>query len=352
MTNPYGEPEQGDERPQPRYGAYSPRPEGSEEASGEQSSTGGQSAQGGQHNPYGEPSWGQPGGDAGPREPSGQPGPYGAAPSWGQPSGGTQPDYQQARQAQPVAYPGGAVAQKPKRPLTLVLAMVSMLAAAGLSLIWGIYVLVTLQAQDAREMLPNGVYDQMVAEFENDPQLQQELQNQDLQDIDAEQMIDITLQVVGLFALVWAAILFAIYLTLAFVGTMTGNVGRVLATIWLAASVLFLLLSHNGASFMIIVLTVVASYGALVLLWLPASNDFVRQRRAFKEAQRRSSYSGYPGGPGGQGDPSGGGPGGGHPGYGQQAGQTGPGPNDPYGNQPVPYDPQSNPYGQDPRAPQ
>lgn len=352
MTNPYGEPEQGDERPQPRYGAYNPPPEGSEEASGEQSSTGGQSAQGGQHNPYGEPSWGQPGGDAGPREPSGQPGPYGAAPSWGQPSGGTQPDYQQARQAQPVAYPGGAVAQKPKRPLTLVLAMVSMLAAAGLSLIWGIYVLVTLQAQDARELLPNGVYDQMVAEFENDPQLQQELQNQDLQDIDAEQMIDMTLQVIGLFALVWAVILLAVYVTMAFVGTMTGNVGRVLATIWLAASVLFLLLSHNGASFLIIVLTVVASYGALVLLWLPASNDFVRQRRAFKEAQRRSSYSGYPGGPGGQGDPSGGGPGGGHPGYGQQAGQTGPGKNDPYGNQPVPYDPQSNPYGQDPRAPQ
>lgn len=343
MTNPYGEPEQGDERPQPRYGAYSPRPEGSEEASGEQSSTGGQSAQGGQHNPYGEPSWGQPGGDAGPREPSGQPGPYGAAPSWGQPSGGTQPDYQQARQAQPVAYPGGAVAQKPKRPLTLVLAMVSMLAAAGLSLIWGIYVLVTLQAQDASELMSEQMRETMVTSFQNDPQLQ---------DLSPEEAMDMLLVGMGFFALIWGFVLMAVYITMAFVGTMTGNVGRVLATIWLAASVLFLLLSHNGASFLIIVLTVVASYGALVLLWLPASNDFVRQRRAFKEAQRRSSYSGYPGGPGGQGDPSGGGPGGGHPGYGQQAGQTGPGPNDPYGNQPVPYDPQSNPYGQDPRAPQ
>lgn len=316
MTNPYGEPEQGDERPQPRYGAYNPRPEGSEEASGEQSSTGGQSAQGGGHNPYGEPTWGQPGGS------SGQPGPYGAAPSWEQPSGATQPDYQQPRQSQPVAYPGGAAAHKPKRPLTLILAMVSMLAAAGLSLIWGIYVMATLQAQDARELLPNGVYDQMVAEFENDPQLQQELQNQDLQDIDAEQMIDMTLQVIGLFALVWAVILLAVYVTMAFVGTMTGNVGRVLATIWLAASVLFLLLGHDGGSYLIIGLTVVASFGALILLWLPASNDFVRQRRAFKEAQRRSSYSGYPGGPGG------------HPGHGQPGAQPSAGPPSRYGQQP------------------
>lgn len=170
-------------------------------------------------------------------------------------------------------------------------------------------------AQDARELLPRGLYDQMMADLENDPQLQQDLPN-----IEPEQMMDVMLQSIGVMALLWAAVLFAVYIALAFVGTMTGNVGRVLATIWLVGSLLFLLLGHDGASRILIGLTVLASIGALILLWLPASNDFVRQRRAFKEAQQRSSYSGYAGPP---------------PGHGGQPGSSGSGPYggpNPYGN--------------------
>lgn len=314
MSNPYGDTEQGDERPQPRYGAYGPRPEASSDPSQEQPSPGDQPPHGGQHNPYGQPSWGQPGSDAGAHGSSGPSSPYGDAPSWGHP-GGSQPDWQQAPQSMPVAYPNSAAVRRPKRPTTMILAMVLMLVAAGLSLIWGIYVLVTLPAQDARELLPRGLYDQMMADLENDPQLQQDLPN-----IEPEQMMDVMLQSIGVMALLWAAVLFAVYIALAFVGTMTGNVGRVLATIWLVGSLLFLLLGHDGASRILIGLTVLASIGALILLWLPASNDFVRQRRAFKEAQQRSSYSGYAGPP---------------PGHGGQPGSSGSGPYggpDPYGN--------------------
>lgn len=310
MSNPYGDTEQGDERPQPRYGAYGPRPEASSDPSQEQPSPGDQPPHGGQHNPYGQPSWGQPGSDAGAHGASGPSSPYGDAPSWGHP-GGSQPDWQQAPQSMPVAYPNSAAVRRPKRPTTMILAMVLMLVAAGLSLIWGIYVLITVQTLDAGELMSEQMRETMVTSFQNDPQLQ---------DLTPEEAMQMMLQGLGLFALFWGLVLTAIYSTLAFVGTMTGNVGRVLATIWLVGSLLFLLLGHDGASRILIGLTVLASIGALILLWLPASNDFVRQRRAFKEAQQRSSYSGYAGPP---------------PGHGGQPGSSGSGPYggpNPYGN--------------------
>lgn len=280
-NGPYGENEQGDQRPQPRYGAYAPNAENSAEPTADASETGGQ------HNPYGQPAWGQPGAEPASPGSSGQQGPYAAAP--GEPSASpAQPGWQQA--PPPGGYPGSAVTHKPKRPTTLVISMVLMLAAGALSLIWGIYVMVSLQAQDASALMGEQMRDAMVSSFQNDPQLQ---------DVSPEEALDMALLGIGVFALIWAVVLLAVYVALAFVGTMTGNVGRVLATIWLTGSLLFLLLGYDGASFSIIGLTVLASIAALVLLWLPASNDYMHQRRAFKDAQRYQQHGGYPGGPSG-----------------------------------------------------
>lgn len=302
-TSPYGEPEQGrqqdqgqgQERPQPRYGAYAARSESSGEPAGEQPSAGGQP------NPYGEPTWGRPGADS-----AGQSGPYAAAAAGGQYSTPTQPGWQQPPQ-QPGDRPGSWVTQKPQRPLTLVLSMVLMLAAGALSLAWGIYVMVTVQAQDASELLTDQMRDTMITSFENDPQLQE---------LSPEEVMEMTLTGIGVLALIWAIVLLAVYVALAFVGTMTGNVGRVLATIWLTGSLLFLLLSLDGISFAIIAATVLASIAALVLLWLPASNTFVHQRRAFKDARRNRQYGG---------------------GFPYSGGQSGPGQQPPYSGSNNPY---------------
>ena len=344
MSNPYGDTDPAEERPQPRYGAYAPRTGGSEGSetraegsepgaegsetgpgagSGEQRGAYGAAGQGGQHNPYGQPSWGQPGGAEAARS-GGQPGPYGADPyggqHGGQPGAAAQQGWPQGDTAASGGYPGPASTHKPKRPTTLVLSMVLMLVAGGLSLIWGIYVLVSMQTEDAEALMSPEMREVMTESFQTDPQLQQ---------LSQEEALEMLLMGFGVFALVWSLVLLAIYVTLAFVGTMTGNVGRVLATIWLAGSVLFLLLGYDATSYTIIGLTVIASIVALILLWLPASNTFVQQRRAVKEAQRRGSYGGYQSGP--------------PPGYGgaQQpgAGQpgTGQGPQNPYGG--------TNPYG-------
>ena len=270
-SSPYGEDEQGNERPEPRYGAYAPRSESSEEPSVEPPSTGGQ------QNPYGQPAWGQPGAGPSPAGEAGQPGPYTAPAA----------DWQQTSPSQPTGYPGPAVMQKPKRPVTLVISMVLMLAAGVLSLIWGIYVMVTLQAQDASALMTDQMRDTMITSFQNDPQLQE---------LSPDEVMEMMLMGFGVIALIWAMVLLAVYVAMAFLGTMTGNVGRVLATIWLTGSLLFLLLGHDGNAYAIIALTVLASIAALVLLWLPASNTFVHQRKAFKDAQRHQQYGGYPGG--------------------------------------------------------
>ncbi|MGO1549218.1 MAG: hypothetical protein ACTHWO_05300 [Nesterenkonia sp.] len=314
MSNPYGDPsqygenEQSEQRPQPRYGAYAPRAEGSDESEAEPPSSGGQP------NPYGQPTWGQPG--AGSSGAAGQPGPY-ASPAAGEQQGGPgQPGWQQA--SQQGGYPGPTVLQKPKRPITLVLSMVLMLAAGALSMVWGIYVMVTMQAQDAEDLLTDQMRDTMITSFQNDPQLQ---------DVSPEELMEMTLTGIGVFAMIWAIVLLAVYVALAFIGTMTGNVGRILATIWLAGSLLFLLLSHDSGAFAIIAATVLASIAALVLLWLPASNEHVHRRKAFKDAQRHQQYGGghhpYPGGQSGPGQ--------------QAPNQQGPGQQTPYSGSTNPY---------------
>lgn len=322
MSNPHGDTGQDDERPEPRYGAYAPRSEGPEGHPTEDPQSPGHPGQGGQHNPYGQPSWGSPGGSE-PGSSGGSPGLYGESPYGGH-SG--EPAAQQRPGAHspqhPGDYPAGGIMQKPKRPSSLVLAMVLMLVAGGLSLIWGIYTIVAVQAEDAAALMSEPAREAMMQSLQADPQLQE---------LSPDEALEMMLVVLGVAALIWGLILLAIYVTLAFVGTMTGNVGRILATIWLAGSVLFLLLGFNGASYAIIVLTVLASLAALVLLWLPASNTFVQQRRASKEAQRQASFGGYQPGP----PPGTTQTGPGQPGPGQPGGPQGP--QSPYGG--------PNPYG-------
>lgn len=201
--------------------------------------------------------------------------------------------------------------------------MILMLVAAATSLAWGIYVMVTLQAQDASELMSDQFRESMVASMQGDPQLEE---------LSPEEALEMTLLGLGVLALVWAFIVAAIYLTLAFVGTMTGNVGRILATIWLAASPLFLTLAYDGGSYGLTGVTVALSFAALILLWLPASNVYIRRRRDYKEAQRVGGSGPPPGsfGPGPQGQ-----------GYGP-----------PYGGAPQQYDPsQQQPYGGAPHGP-
>lgn len=172
--------------------------------------------------------------------------------------------------------------------------MVALLAAAATSVIWGIYVLVNFPLQDPIELFGPELFDELARSFEADPQLQ---------GMSAEESAELVMLGFGSIALVWGLIVGAIYLTLAFVGTMTGNVGRILATIWIALSPLFLLLGYNTGSYLWAGVTVGLSAVALVLLWLRPSSAHVKERAHYKAALR----SGYHPGAGQQSGPYGGG---------------------------------------------
>lgn len=264
-----------DDRPQPRYGAYAPKSEKTENESPPDS--------GAPYNPYGQPSWGQPGGGGGGASSN----PYGAAP--GQSAGAdpaeTSP-YGSAQQGLPAA------PQRPKRPGTLWAVLFLLLGAAATSLAWGIYVLATLPLQTMSEALGAGAFAET---------FQQELERQaaedpDLQGLTQQQLEETLLFGLGLFALAWAAFLMAVYITMAFLGSMAGNPGRILATIWCGLSLAFLLLGHDGASYGIISATIACSAAAVVMMWLPASTEYIRHRRWEKEVLRSAHYGGgYPG---------------------------------------------------------
>ncbi|KUG60633.1 hypothetical protein AVL63_09850 [Nesterenkonia jeotgali] len=140
----------------------------------------------------------------------------------------------------------------------------------------------------------------------------------------------------GVMVLLGGIILAALYTVFAFVGTMTGNVGRILATIFLAGSVFMILFGPAN------LIVTGLSLAALVALWLPASNTYVRDRKAFKDAARSPGPYGGPGQPGPQ-SPQGLGP--------ASQGQHQPGSyqSGPYQQSPGQQgSPQQNPYQQNP----
>ncbi|WP_152539165.1 hypothetical protein [Nesterenkonia sp. AN1] len=271
----------------------------------------GRSAGYGESAGYGQPpSYGQSG--------SGQPGagPYG----YGQPQSQPQPGYGQpgpGRQSD--LGPAAAPTRKPKRPLTLILAMVLMLLAGAAALTLSVLSFLDFTSMDPQDVDP--FWSQVVEE------------SQTQQGPGAEELsVEDLMLGFGVMAILGGIILAALYTVFAFVGTMTGNVGRILATIFLAGSVFLILF---GGGFLIVT---GLSLAALVALWLPPSNTYVRDRKAFKDHSRPGSPYGGPGQPG---PPS-------TQGWAQQ--QSGPYQANPYQQAPPqqgppPQSPQDNPYG-------
>lgn len=306
MSTPYGQnpdddasaPEQ-DPRPEPRYGQYAPRSEDASSTSGstgepdgadsaDQGSPYGQPANpggdsgysGGQYNPYGQPTWGQPQQSQGWQNPPA--GSYQPQPDFAQAPGGYAPGgYAPAGYPSAGAQPFGS-SGKPKRAGTLMAALFLLIGAAVSALAWGIYTFADLPMQNPDQILSPSYQQMFIEQMQADPQFQ---------GVSEAEVLELMLLSLGLMALVWAVVVAVIYVAMAFVGTMTGNVGRILATIWIAGSLFLFFFGYNGGSYGLILTTVVLSFAALVMLWLPASNKYIRDRRTYKEFQRSGGYS-------------------------------------------------------------
>ena len=235
----YGQPAYGQPaHSQPDYG----RPDDAQSAYGQ--------------SPYGQPSYGQPAA-------SGQGSPYAAAP----PAGVQHPGYAGGPAPQP---PGAAL----KRPLMLVLAMVSMLAGGVTAVILSIYTFSWLTS-----VSPGTVDGQFWTEFEQEIRRSSELEG-----MSPEEAFETVMFTLGSMVVIGGFVLLALYTMFAFVGTLTG-VGRILATIFLAGSVT--LIPFGVANLILVAL----SAAAIVFLWLPESNAYFREKKARKQ---RFGPGGYP----------------------------------------------------------
>lgn len=257
-------------------------------------------------------------------------GPYGAQqpqhgqqPQYGQPPQyGQQSPYEPAAQGSPYGAPGqpgqpDPSAGKPSRPLTMTLSMVLQLAAGLLLAVAGVISGMRIMAAHPTQLLT-------------------EQEWQDLADLSTSEAQDM-MTVFGVMVLIGAVVLAIPYFVLAFVSTRGSQVGRILATIYLALSFLSVLFGPLN-----LLLVFLPSVAALVLLWLPPSNAYVKQVRAAKQGAAGSGGYGSGGyGPGGYGQPGqqpnpygqppyGQPPQGGYGQPGQQPGQPGQRPDGPY----------------------
>ncbi|MBO0594276.1 hypothetical protein I2485_03555 [Nesterenkonia sp. E16_7] len=269
----------------------------------------GESAGYGRPPSYGPSGYGQPGA-----------GPYG----YGQPQSQPQPGHDRPGHGQQSNLgPTAAPTRKPKRPLTLILAMVLMLLAGVAALTLSVLSFLDFTSMDPQDVDP--FWSQVVEE------------SQTQQGPGAEELsVEDLMLGFGVMAILGGSILAALYTAFAFVGTMTGNVGRILATIFLAGSVFLILF---GGGFLIVT---GLSLAALVALWLPASNAYVRDRKAFKDFSRPGGPYAGPGQPGPPTAQS----------WAQQSGpyqanpyQQGPPQQRPPQQNPPQENPQDNPYG-------
>ncbi|MCH8570751.1 hypothetical protein LSI54_05160 [Nesterenkonia sp. AY15] len=262
---------------QPRWGQR--RPEGSvpHQEPGQGSDPGrGQSPGYGRSAGYGESAgYGQP--------PSSGQASYGQS-NYGQPGGGqfgygtTQGQLQPGYGQHPGGGhgPGAVPTRKPKRPLTLILAMVLMLLAGAATLTLSILSFLDFTSMDPQDIDPFWTQVAEESQAQQGPGAE-ELSVQDL-------MLGL-----GVMVLLGGIILAVLYTVFAFVGTMTGNVGRILATIFLAGSVFMILFGPEN------LIVTGLSLAAIVALWLPASNAYVRDRKAWKEFSRPGNPYGGPG---------------------------------------------------------
>ncbi|WP_211358949.1 hypothetical protein [Nesterenkonia populi] len=276
-----------EDRPQPRYGAYAPRqetPQGGQ-PEGQQQPAG----------PYGQPTWGQPGGTEQPASAPQQPNPYGS-PS-GQPpqESSYHTGYQPSPYGQPpeAHHPQGeqgfapaAPAEKPKRPVALLVAMLAMLGAGALSLGWGIYSFVLLNSMELQEVMGEAQYQQFLDQMDEQWEAQA-AGNPELEGTDPEEFLDLYMTIFGGMALVWGLFLLAMYVLWGLLGTMVNNACRIIATIWCGLSVFMLFLGFFAPLALAMTAGVVGlSILAIVMMFLPPSNEFFRQRRRWKDGQR------------------------------------------------------------------
>ena len=275
--NPYG----GREPERPRWGQS--RPEGDERAQGQPASGGSPYGQ----NPYAAPSpYGQAPGE---QAPYGQPsyGQSGYGQPYGQPDHGQPSPYSQPSSAAPGAgapragYAGGPPPQQfgnaLKRPLMLVLAMVTMLAGGVAAVLLSFFTFSQLS-----RLGPGTVDGEFWRGFEEEVRRSAELEG-----MTPEEAFDMVMFTLGSMVVVGGFVLLALYTTFAFVGTLTG-VGRILATIFLAGSVT--LIPFGLANLILVAL----SAAAIVFLWLPQSNAYFRERKARKLQSRPGGYSPQP----------------------------------------------------------
>lgn len=165
------------------------------------------------------------------------------APAQGQPTTAQQPSDQQ----------GPA---RGSRPITLVLSMILQLVAGTLLLIGGVVVAMNLFSADPATVTGGMGYPYT------------EMGYQDRADL---------VMAFGALALIGAVVFAAPYYALAFFSTMGSQVGRILATIYLALSLTSLVFTPWN-----LLLVVAPSIAALVLLWVPQSTEHVRRVRAAK----------------------------------------------------------------------
>ncbi|GAA1139262.1 hypothetical protein [Nesterenkonia lutea] len=322
-NRPPEQPRWGQRNPPPGEPGHQSPPPAADESSSQGAAAGygapsgsGDSSRYGQSQGYGtQPGYGSP---RGPGTPSGYEGQSG----YGAPQGpypGQQPGQHPGElQSRGGSHPGGygspsgdrfAAQQKPRRPVTLILAMVLMLLAGAAALALSIFSFLDFASANPQDVDP------MWSEVIEDTQAQQGAAGTGGEELTVEDM----LYAVGVLALFGGILLAALYTLFAFVGTMTGNVGRILATIFLAGSVFMIIF---GPVYLIVT---GLSLAAILALWLPASNAYVRSRKAWKDQARGAGPYGDPRGPGV------------YPGGGQQQWQ------------PAPHNP--GPYGSDPYSP-
>ncbi|MDO5493686.1 MAG: hypothetical protein Q4F53_08770, partial [Nesterenkonia sp.] len=224
-------------------------------------------------------------------------------------------------QAQPGQYPYGVGPQSAGagpgptggtgRPAALRVSRIIQLIVAGLVLILGVISGIMIFGADLTQLVPA-----------------EQLADQNISPSDYDMVMAIT----GVLVIVGSIVLSALYVVFGLLGTRGGPVGRILDTVFLGLSVLAVLLGLIN-----ILLITLPSIAALVLLWLPASSDYIRRQSSPGPA----AQSGPPG-PQGFGGP-----------YAPPQHQAPGGPRPPSGQPgPPPQPGQPGPYGPPPGPPQ
>ncbi|WP_258933984.1 hypothetical protein [Nesterenkonia pannonica] len=221
------EPQGEQERPRPQYGAYAPQ-------------------EAGQPGPAYQPVWGQPGGSASAAPSAHDGGQYAQSPYGQNPYGQPPADGEHHTGYQPVPYGHGSPSQgehgyapapvdKPKRPASLLVALLAMIGVSVAALAWGIYGMVVASTASIEELMSPEQYDMFLQEMERQAEA-----NPELNDMAPQELLELSMTMLGGLALVWGIFVLCMYILWGFLGTMVNNACRIIATVWCALSVFML----------------------------------------------------------------------------------------------------------------